>query len=134
MSTFTLNVEPIGAPRMNRSDSWKKRPCVLAYWAFKDKLRAEVAKHGFLPEDGWSLVFRIGMPDSWSQKKKASMLDRPHLSKPDIDNLWKAFTDTLFENDSAIWHMRAKKLWSHVPSIEVVFDEGFTWLENTDGL
>ena len=133
MNTFALNVEPMGAPRMNRSDTWRKRPCVISYRAFRDQLRAEVAGYGSLPPDGWSLVFRIEMPESWSDKKKGAMFGTPHRQKPDIDNLWKAVTDTLFENDSSIWHMRATKVWAWVPSIDVVFDEGYKWLENTGG-
>jgi Holliday junction resolvase RusA-like endonuclease len=36
------------------------------------------------------------MPESWSKKKKERMNLKPHQQTPDADNLFKAFTDTLF--------------------------------------
>lgn len=30
---------PVPKPRMTKSDAWRKRPCVMRYWAFKDKVR-----------------------------------------------------------------------------------------------
>lgn len=34
------NITPIPKPRMTRSDKWKKRPAVVRYFEYKDKIRA----------------------------------------------------------------------------------------------
>jgi Holliday junction resolvase RusA-like endonuclease len=39
------------------------------------------------------------------------MNGKPHLPKPDLDNLIKAICDAIYKNDSAIWDYRATKLW-----------------------
>lgn len=62
------------------------------------------------------MQFIFAVPDSWSKKKKAEMLGKPMQSKPDNDNLFKAFTDTVFynnkeHNDSEIWNNCYQKLW-----------------------
>ena len=30
-----IKITPVSKPRMTRADTWKKRPCVLKYWAYK---------------------------------------------------------------------------------------------------
>jgi Holliday junction resolvase RusA-like endonuclease len=47
------------------------------------------------------------------------MIGTPHRQKPDIDNLWKAVTDTLWSEDSGIAFCYADKFWSLKGSIEV---------------
>lgn len=71
----------------------------------------------------WSYVlnFIIPMPGSWSKKKKEKMKWIKHQQIPDTDNLFKAFTDTLFYgvkeidwikiNDSQIWKLWGEKYW-----------------------
>lgn len=52
------------------------------------------------------------MPKSWSKKKKEKMKNTPKLSKPDSDNCWKAFVDTIFYNtginDSKVWNIMSQ--------------------------
>jgi Holliday junction resolvase RusA-like endonuclease len=59
------------------------------------------------------------MPKSWSIKKNETKFLSPHRSTPDIDNLFKAFTDTVFYtkkdekskyNDSEIYSLNAVKI------------------------
>lgn len=115
------DIHPMGAVRQNRSDLWKKRPRVLRYRAYRDELRAKMGDF-VLPDGGVWLVFRLPMPPSWSMKKVAMMDGTPHRSKPDKDNLEKAFYDALFDDDSHLWDGRVTKLWSSHPRIEVWFD------------
>lgn len=106
---------PMGKPRMTRRDKWKKRPCVVAYHAFKDQCRAQ----DMIIPVPCKITFNMPMPSSWSQKKKAQMDGQPHLQKPDIDNLVKAVLDAVLEEDSHVWSISAEKRWSYMPSIVI---------------
>ena len=46
--------------------------------------------------DQYMVEFVFKVPESISNKKKMERLNSNHIQKPDIDNLFKAFTDTLF--------------------------------------
>ena len=116
------SLAPMGKPRMTRRDRWAKRPCVEAYWVFKDALRASV-----LPLEGdifgvswWAY---LPMPKSWSKKKKIAMSGKPHRQTPDLDNIYKAILDALFEDDSRVYLGHMAKYWEDVqgPRIELKF-------------
>jgi Holliday junction resolvase RusA-like endonuclease len=115
-----LNIKPVGKPRMTQRDRWAKRPAVVRYYQFCDKLRSLWPS---LNEDGVnprvSLIFYIPMPPSWSVKKKAEMRMKPHQQRPDIDNLVKAFLDALCEDDSYIYAVKAEKYWADEGAIMV---------------
>lgn len=120
---YTLRLAPVPAPRQTRSDKWNPRPCVLRYRAFKDHLRQEIQSLGvpldkLLPESPW-IVFRIGVPKSWSKKQKNEAIGTPHRAKPDCDNLEKALFDAIYSDDSHIWDVRATKIWDWEDSIEI---------------
>lgn len=108
---ITFDVVPMGAPRMTRSDAWRKRPCVLRYFSFKDRLKRLALIARYKITDQIDITFVIPMPDSWSKKKKEEFNGNPHQSKPDADNLLKAYCDALSERDQTIWDMRARKIW-----------------------
>lgn len=85
---------------MTRSDKWRKRPVVLRYFEYAEKLRL------LSPESNWeklSIHFVMPMPSSWSKKKKDIMRNKPHKQKPDLDNLIKAYQDSLLKDDSRVW-------------------------------
>lgn len=109
-------VVPVPAPRMTRSDKWKKRPIVMRYFAYRDELKKAGAQ---LPNQPCKLTFYIGMPDSWSKKKKAAMNGMPHEQTPDIDNLTKGFLDAIFEQDKQVWSIWIEKRWSETPHIAI---------------
>jgi len=101
----------LGKPRMTRADTWKKRPCVTKYWAYKDRLVEAASKVGYKVGDDLDIMFSIAMPPSWSNKKREEFLNKPHQQKPDIDNLCKGFLDCLMKDDSRVWHLNATKYW-----------------------
>ena len=120
IKTFLVN--PIGKPRMTRADTWKKRPAVQRYWAYKDILARQ--RKGFvIPESDFQIIFYLLMPKSWNHKKKAEMLDMPCKNKPDIDNVLKGFFDCLCREDKQIWDVRATKIWAEKGKIEVYVEE-----------
>ena len=110
-----LGVAPVAKPRMTQRDKWKQRPCVLAYHAFKDQLRAMDAPIF----DRIELAFAIPMPPSWSKAKKERMRFEPHQQRPDLDNLVKAYLDAMTDDDSIVWEVRATKRWDAEGSIVV---------------
>lgn len=114
-----FNIDPMGKPRMTRSDRWKKRKCVLKYFAFKDNLRRLASKAFYYPKDEIDITFYIKMPDSWSKKKKERMNGSPHDSKPDIDNMLKCVMDSLIERDQSVYKIKAEKYWSYEGKIIV---------------
>ena len=114
-----FNVTPIPKPRMTRADSWKKRPCVVRYWAFKDELTLQARAFRYEVEECLEIEFHLPIPKSWSKKKKAEMLGKPHQQTPDIDNLSKAFMDSLCKQDNFVWHLNAKKFWSEKGFIKI---------------
>lgn len=54
-------------------------------------------------------------PASWSAKKTAATLHRPHTQKPDLDNCLKAISDGLnriaFADDGQVFEVNARKVW-----------------------
>ena len=102
------DITPVPKPRMTRRDKWKKRACVVRYYAFKDAVRQAGIT---LPDNGYHVTFILPMPVSWGSKKHALMNGKPHQTKPDKDNLEKALLDALFGRDEHVWDGRVTKLW-----------------------
>lgn len=114
MSSYPIN--PVPKPRMTQRDRWAKRPPVLRYFAFCDEVKAQGVK---LENCGEHIVFKVPMPKSWSNKKKAEMEGKPHQQRPDIDNYLKSLLDAVFDDDATVWDVRATKVWAETGSIEI---------------
>lgn len=63
------------------------------------------------PEQGGHLIFYIAVPKSWKKYKKEEMHMKLHQSKPDWDNLAKAFFDSMLSEDMHIADVRVTKKW-----------------------
>lgn len=54
-------------------------------------------------------------PKSWSKKKTAELINRPHTQKPDLDNIAKSIKDALnriaYSDDSQVCQMFVSKVW-----------------------
>lgn len=65
-------------------------------------------------------------PQSWSAKKTAAALHRPHIQKPDLDNCIKAISDGLnriaFADDGQVFEVAARKVWGLVDKTEVLVE------------
>lgn len=89
-----------------------RRRSLRKYYDYKSALRHEAARCNFnVPQDNFWLKFFVPMPQSWSQKKKNEMCFELHRNKSDIDNLCKAFFDSLVPKDQVISDYRATKWW-----------------------
>jgi len=66
-----------------------------------------------------NFYFYIGMPKSWSKKKRAIKDLTLHDQTPDLSNLIKfvedALNDTLWKDDKLIGKIKAFKRWSNDP-------------------
>lgn len=108
-------ITPVAAPRMMRSDKWKKRKCVLQYRAFRDEVRL---RRVTLPVP-YKVTFWMPMPLSWSAKKRSEWAGKPHMNKPDKDNLEKALLDSIYKDDSVVWSGWVEKRWAETGAITV---------------
>lgn len=124
------NITPYPKPRMTRSDKWNKRPCVVKYREFCDKVRASGLT---LNQKGYWVEFIMLMPKSWSEKKKREHLGTPHTQTPDKDNLEKALLDAKYSNDSHMWCGGVSKRWGASAQIRVWNLREF-FLENHENL
>ena len=118
-----IKIIPVSKPRMTRADTWKKRPCVLRYWAYKDELNEKIKDIDIELDDELYLEFYISMPKSWSKKKRIEYFNKPHKQKPDIDNLVKGVMDAIFKEDYHVHTIYAKKIWSNIPSITFISEK-----------
>ena len=117
---INLKIKAVPKPRMTRADTWKKRPCVLNYWAYKDELNEKIKDIDIELKDELFIEFYMPMPKSWSKKKKEEHYLKPHQQKPDIDNLLKGVMDALFKEDSHVHTVYGKKTWSDEASITFI--------------
>jgi Holliday junction resolvase RusA-like endonuclease len=108
-----INVEPCSKPRMTRADKWKKRPSVVKFFAFRDAIKLSSIHN--ITMTSFEIEFNIAMPKSWSKKKKALHDGSPHLQRPDLDNYIKAWCDSVFQEDSVVWRIKATKRWTSSP-------------------
>ena len=107
-------LRPAGLKRLMRLERYNK---------YKLDLDSEAKRKSFImPPIGASITFVIPVPRSWSKKKKKLYHGTFHQSKPDIDNLQKAFLDSLMKEDKQIAHLEVQKRW-------VDFEVG--WIEIT---
>ena len=109
------DIQPVPAPRMTRSDKWKKRPCVMRYFAFRDAVKAAKIQL----QSPCKITFYVPMPESWSERKRKDFDGKPHMNKPDADNLLKALLDSVFDDDAHMWSVAVEKRWAREGSITV---------------
>lgn len=128
-SPIIIPITPCPAPRMVRSDKWKtpnhidprkrQRLCVTKYFEFRRSFLWLCKKHGYYLKDTLNIVFVLPMPNSWSRAKKEKMLNKPHQSKPDVDNCVKAVIDSFGIDDSFVWRIQAEKYWGEHGEIKI---------------
>ena len=63
---------------------------------------------------------------SWSKRKTAEHINRPHTQRPDLDNIAKAVCDGLnriaFADDGQIAELVVRKVWGPVPQTVVTVE------------
>jgi Holliday junction resolvase RusA-like endonuclease len=65
---------------------------------------------------------------SWSAKKRAALINGPHIQRPDLDNIIKAVKDGLnriaWADDAQVWRVSAEKTWGPVAQTVVTISKG----------
>ena len=66
------------------------------------------------------------MPKSWTSKLRAESVGKPHIGRPDIDNLIKFTLDAgngvLWTDDAIIAILEASKVWAEVGRTLISFE------------
>lgn len=128
---FEIEGEPVakGRPRLNRNGHVFTPRKTHLYENFV-RVKAKEAMRGKKPLSrpvAITLTAFFGIPKSWSKKKKAAADMGPHAKKPDLDNVVKAVVDGMngivFEDDSLVFQVTAKKIYSTQARVEVVIEE-----------
>ena len=124
-------MKPFPAVRSNRN-SWNKK--TQDYHSKMNELRRYLLPHREeimrnMIEGTYHIQFHTKMADSWSKKKQLEMNGKPNQNTPDIDNLVKAFQDTLFydplkksKDDCKVWKLSADKWWGNEDKIIFICD------------
>jgi Holliday junction resolvase RusA-like endonuclease len=111
---------PLAKPRMTQRDKWAKRPCVVKYRTWCDRIRAaagEMPPAESVAEVNWTAYFEP--PKSWKKKRRWDAIGQPHRSTPDKDNVEKGLLDILFKQDKGIADGRGRKRWGTPARIEI---------------
>ncbi len=109
-----------------RSAGLKRLMRLEKYNEYKVSLAALAKMQRFTPpEQGGHLIFYIPVPKSWKEYKKKDMHMKLHQSKPDWDNLAKAFFDGLMSEDKYIADIHVTKKWVNQENgwIEFIFNQ-----------
>jgi Holliday junction resolvase RusA-like endonuclease len=131
MDTYILNITPQTNVRATQGDKkWFRIPREVLkvrysmgyarllrlekYNKYKIDLMALCkVKRFVLPSQGLCIKFFIPMPKTWRKWQRELMDGKLHRSKPDIDNLLKAFFDALISEDKFIGHLgEISKHWT----------------------
>lgn len=99
-----------------RPDGLRRLLRLERYNNYKVELLGEAKRKNFtVPASGLHVTFYIPMPRTWSQKKKNLHHGFLMQSRPDLDNLVKAFFDALTPEDKFIANLTATKRWVDFP-------------------
>jgi Holliday junction resolvase RusA-like endonuclease len=118
MTTFVIPGNPFGKqrPRFSRKSGRAFTPAETV--SFERTVGQIAMQHFPQPIEGpvkltvWATFVP---PQSWSKKKTAETLHRPHIQRPDLDNIAKAIADGLnriaWADDGQIAEMNVRKVW-----------------------
>ena len=118
MITFTIHGKPFAKqrPRFSRRSGRAYTPGETV--SFERLVGDVAAEHFPKPMVGpvkLTIWATFQPAASWSKAKTAAALDRPHIQKPDLDNVGKAILDGLnriaFADDSQVAMIDCRKVW-----------------------
>tara|TARA_R110000787_G_scaffold86668_1_gene184766 strand:- start:2777 stop:3178 length:402 start_codon:yes stop_codon:yes gene_type:complete len=124
--SFEINPTPASRPRVTRWGTFYGKK----YKGFKkdmDELLSDTDKEwleGLIFAD---MTFFVGIPKSWSKKKKKLKSGQWCDNNADLDNYEKAILDSLsgayFHDDRQIVQQQSKKIWADTGSIKIILEE-----------
>ena len=116
---IVIDMDPMPAPRMVRSDKWAKRPVVTKYFAWRQEFVMKCNVAGWKLGPHLRVVFYVPMPKSWPEKKKLEMRGVFHTQRPDLDNMVKSVCDAFGVDDGYVHTLHAVKAWGIKGRIEL---------------
>lgn len=141
MPTVTLMIKPQTHVRSTQGDAilfripeaqlrapgLKRKTRLVKYNNYKNDLVDEAIEHNFsIPNDPFHVIFFIPFNKTARKHFRLDNNMRPHRVKPDVDNLYKAFSDALKKDkDQVIWDARMTKVWIDHPTgyIQITWGE-----------
>jgi Holliday junction resolvase RusA-like endonuclease len=124
--SFEINPTPASRPRVTRWGTFYGKK----YKGFKkdmDQLLSDTDKEwleGLIFAD---MTFFVGIPKSWSKKKKKLKSGQWCDNNADLDNYEKSILDSLsgvyFHDDRQIVQQQSKKIWADTGSIKIILEE-----------
>lgn len=118
MISFEIPGKPFGKqrPRFSRKSGAAYTPKETV--SFERQVGVIAAQHFDKPFDGpvkLTVMATFEPAKSWSKKKTAEHLNRPHTQKPDTDNIFKAIADGLnriaYYDDKQVAAAVCQKVW-----------------------
>ncbi len=117
---FTIPCAPIGKGRPRFSKGHAYTPAkTRAYEETVALYARQVFKRPLTGAISIKLEFYMPIAKSLSKSGKAALLNRPHVGRPDLDNLAKLVLDgcngVVFADDCQVAQITASKWWSDTP-------------------
>ena len=115
--TFVIPGKPFGKqrPRATRGGRMYTPAATVAFERIVGQIAMEHFQTPMTGAVGLEIVATFAPAASWSAKKRAENLHRPHTQKPDMDNCLKAVLDGLnrvaFADDSQVSQITCRKVW-----------------------
>lgn len=115
--TFTIPGKPFGKqrPRATRQGRMYTPAATVSFERTVGQIALEHLPAPLVGPVALEIVATFVPADSWSAKKRAAHLHRPHTQKPDLDNCMKAILDGLnriaFADDAQVAEMVCRKVW-----------------------
>jgi Holliday junction resolvase RusA-like endonuclease len=128
-ATFTIPGKPFAKqrPRFSRASGTAFTPApTVSFERIVGQIAAQHFAEPIVGPVGLTITATFQPPQSWSKKKVAAHLGRPHIQKPDLDNLAKAICDGLnriaFADDSQICAVTMVKAWGQIEGTAVIVE------------
>ena len=129
MIEFTVYGEPKGKgrPRFGNGRTYTPKTTVEyqndVLGAYLDKYQPKHIKN----EIWVQIRAYMGIPQNASKKRRAEMLGKGVIKKPDVDNIAKIILDALngvcWEDDKQVTRIMVTKRYAEVPRVEIVIGE-----------
>lgn len=104
-----LNITPRPAPRLTQNMRFTAK--AKNYERYKEAIRLMCRGHKYELTGVVKVCFVMPIFESWSAKKRAEHIGKPHCRTPDIDNMLKSFMDSFGKDDSHVYEIHARKQW-----------------------
>ena len=115
--TITIPGKPFGKqrPRATRMGRMYTPAETVAFESIVRQIAVEHFPEPLVGPVKVTVIATFVPAESWSAKKRAAHLHRPHIQKPDCDNCAKAILDGLnriaFADDAQVAEISARKVW-----------------------